>query len=95
MYKDDWRAQAPGSTVTPADVDTNYQDIINSIGNGTWSTKGSVLLAHQSSESTSHCLKLLQYQRHSRAGVACIYVEKTDCERSQWRPVPYSPSGNS
>ena len=49
-FQDDWRAQAPGSTVTPADIDTNYQNIINAMQNGTFATKGSVLLAHQSSE---------------------------------------------
>lgn len=38
--------------MTPANIDTNYQTIINSVQNGTWATKGSVMLAHQSGMST-------------------------------------------
>ena len=47
--QDDWRAQDPASTVTKADVDQNYQNIINGMQNGTYANRGAVMLAHQSS----------------------------------------------
>jgi hypothetical protein len=49
--KDDWRAQAPNSTVSEADVDNNYQKIVDQ-GKNNYTTHGGVVLTHQSSASS-------------------------------------------
>jgi hypothetical protein len=48
--KDDWRAQAVNSTVSEADVDNNYQKIVDQ-GKNNFTTHGGVVLTHQSSAS--------------------------------------------
>lgn len=49
--KDDWRAQAVNSTVSEADVDKNYQKIVDQ-GKNNFTNHGGVVLTHQSSASS-------------------------------------------
>ncbi|WVR08361.1 hypothetical protein IAU60_005416 [Kwoniella sp. DSM 27419] len=49
---EDWRANAPGSTTTEADVTANYQSVVNGAKNGTYATHGPIVLTHELSEST-------------------------------------------
>ncbi|KAF7982981.1 hypothetical protein HWV62_24580 [Athelia sp. TMB] len=43
----DWQVGAPGATVTAAQVDANYQNLITSAGNGTFNTAGTIMLTHE------------------------------------------------
>jgi hypothetical protein len=47
LIQDDWRAQAPGSTVTSTDVDNNYKKIVDSAATN-YTSHGAIILSHQS-----------------------------------------------
>ncbi|EIW68334.1 chitin deacetylase 2 [Tremella mesenterica] len=44
---EDWRVNAPGSNVTAADVDNNYNAVIGKVSNGTYVNSGPVVLNHE------------------------------------------------
>ncbi|KAI9633116.1 carbohydrate esterase family 4 protein [Dioszegia hungarica] len=52
----DWRANVAGSAVTPADVDRRYQGVIDQAKGGNYSTQGTILLSHQSTNYTMSTL---------------------------------------
>ncbi|KJA22623.1 carbohydrate esterase family 4 protein [Hypholoma sublateritium FD-334 SS-4] len=43
----DWKFGPADPTVTVADVDSNYQDLISAAGNGTFATAGTIILTHE------------------------------------------------
>ncbi|WVF68803.1 hypothetical protein IAT40_003575 [Kwoniella sp. CBS 6097] len=49
---EDWRANAPGSTVTIDDVTQNYQNVIAGVANGTYATHGPIVLTHEINNGT-------------------------------------------
>jgi len=48
MYdSNDWQVGAPNSTVTPQQVDSNYESLIESAQNGTFNQQGTIMLMHE------------------------------------------------
>ena len=46
----DWKALATVDSITPEQVDANYQEVIDAQKNGSYSNHGPVVLTHELSE---------------------------------------------
>jgi hypothetical protein len=44
---DDWRINTGTPPVTSAQIDANYQNVINGVNNGTYNERGTIMLTHE------------------------------------------------